>query len=415
MTTIYLKIALAAACVAALAVALALSRRLRPATLARLAGFDVAALWLLTRVVPIGVIYFAAGFSPESDVADVYWKQAVGAISGRVPYRDFESAFAPLFPDLLAVPLLVWRDPRALIVWMTILEAFTIRLTLHAAGMSRPGLPRLHFLLCAFLAPGPLMLEVVGGQEDFLLWTFGLLVWLALRQSRDTLGGAIAAAAMLFTKATFVVPLAGLFGIARARLRFVAVIAAVGLVTLLVLVKLTGSDFLAVLRRSGNISPPQIWILLHFLSAGVVPAGTPVLSFVVIAGAFLAALGGSLAKADELRTSWPKFAAGWSVLLATMIVLSPKSQGAYFGYFALPALAVGLGRPRFLAIWVLTGALAVIEPSVFYRLGEQLPDGPAAVHGLWGAIDLGLQAVLVLAIVWIAWQCWRVFRDAGPA
>ena len=414
MKVILLKTGFALASLLFLCIALAFARRVRIATLESFARFDVALMWLGTRLMPFLVVYILAGFSAESDVATCFWPQAVGAISGQVPYRDFESFFGPLFPDLLGVSVILWRDPRAIILWMTLLEAVTIALTLRASGLVRPGLARTRFLLCCFLAPGPLLLEVIGGQEDFLLWSFGLLVWIAAARSRDVLASSITTAAMLCTKALFLLPLAGFFGLARSRAKFLAVIMPAGVVTVLVLWWLTGSAFLSTLGQSGNISPPQIWIILHFLSLGQIPAGTPSISFSVIALLLLAAFVGGSWRADAIKKSFSTIAAGWTLLFALLMLLSPKSQGAYFANFALPCLCLVLDRPRLLAVWIFAGALAVIEPSMFYRFGEQLPTSFTALHGAAGALDITLQAMLVAAFATLAWQAWRDFRRSTP-
>jgi hypothetical protein len=392
--------------------ALVLARRTPVERLAQFARFDLPFLWCVARLLPFLVVYVFAGFAPESDVATCFWPQALGALAGLVPYRDFESFFGPFYPHLLAVPLIVWKDPRAIILWMTLLEAVTIALTLRAAKLSAPGLARTRFLLCCFLAPGPLLLEIIGGQEDFLLWTFGLLTWAALSRSREVLAGFVTAAAMLCTKVLFLLPLAGFFGLARSRPRYLALIVPTGVVAALVLWQLTGTAFLSTLGQSGNISPPQIWILLHFLSQGLIPAGTPVISFSVVALLLLVAFAGAISRADELRKNFTVFAAGWTVLFALLLILSPKSQGAYFANFALPCLLLVIDRPRLLVVWVVAGALGVIEPSLFYRLGEQHPASIAAVRGPAGFLDLALQAVLVASFAALAWHAWQIFRRA---
>lgn len=414
MNIVFLKSGLVVACLVALWIALALARRASLSTLAKSARFDLPVLWCVARLLPFLVVYIFVGFAPESDVATCFWPQAQGALAGQVPYRDFESFFGPLYPHLLAIPLLVWKDPRAIILWMTLLEATTIALTLKLARLESPGLDRTRFLLCCFLAPGPLLLEIIGGQEDFLLWTFGLLTWAAITRSREMLAGAVTSAAMLCTKVLFLLPLAGFFGLARSRVKYVAVIVPAGVLAVLVLWRLTGTAFLSTLGQSGNISPPQIWILLHFLSQGLIPAGAPVISFSVVALLLLAAFVGGLWRADDIKSHFSSFAAGWTLLFALLMLLSPKSQGAYFANFALPCLCLILNHPRLLAVWVIAGGLGVIEPSLFYRLGEQLPATVTAIRGPAGLLDLFLQSLLVTGFAVLAWHAWTIFRRPRP-
>lgn len=411
MEIVLAKFSVAGGCALTLWVALTLAGRLPMTTHVKLAVVDVPALWLLARALPLAVVYFILGFAPESDVATCFWPQAVGAAGGAVPYRDFESFFGPLFPHLLALPVLLWHDPRAILIWFSLLEAATIWLTMWSAGLTAPGPARTRFVLCAFIAPGPLMLSVVGGQEDFLVWLAGLSVWLLIGKSRESSAACVAAAAFLFTKAIFLLPFAGFVALVRRRARFVAIVATVGIATVVVLFALTGTEFLDVLGESKNISPPQVWLLLHFVSGGLIPAGGRWISFAVLLIAVAVAAVTSFRRAPELRESPRMFFACWTLLFATTIILMPKGQGPYVAYFLLPVLALAHAKPALLTVWVFAGALAATEPSLFYRLGERHPAGFSAINDVWGAVDIILQTCLVASIAWLGRASWRTVQN----
>jgi hypothetical protein len=412
MHLIFLKITAAVACAGLLAIAMGRSWKASDRWHRQFRRFDTLALWLLARIIPIFLVYVVGKFAPQSDVATCFWPQAIGAANGKVPYRDFESFFSPLFPYLLSIPVLLWHDPRALLVWFSILEAMTVHVTARFAGLHEAGSPRLRFLLCAFLAPGPLLLSVIGGQEDFLVWTSGLVIWLVVRRSSDGTASAVATFAALATKATIIVPLALLLGIVRSPLRFLACLVPIGAIAGFVLWRLTGTQFLSVLSQSGNISPPQIWLLLHFLSHGIITAGTSAISFVVVIGIVGIAFIFGRRSAELLRSSPASFAALWVLVFSLLIVLSPKSQGAYLGYLLLPSLVLCVSNVRALIVWVTAGAIAVVEPSLFYRLGEPHPAAWRDVQMPWGAVDLVLQASLVTMLVWSAWQTGKMIQTA---
>lgn len=317
---------------------------------------------------------------------------------------------APGGPYLLAVPVLLWHDPRALILWLSLLEAATIGLTARAAGLGGAGVERTRFVLCAFLAPGPLMFSVIGGQEDFLVWAAGLLTWLAIRNGREGLAGGVTTAAFLATKAVFLIPFAAFLGMVRSRPRYLAILVPAGAATLAILWFLTGRAFLGVLGQSGNVSPPQIWLLLHLVSAGWIPYGGTALSFIALAATLLGAFAVGSSLAARLRSSWPAFAAAWVLVISIMCVLFPKGQGAYLAYLLLPALFFALESPVYLAVWTVAGAIAAVEPSLFYRLGQQKPAAFSQIQGLPGFADIALQAALVGALLWIAFRSWRFTR-----
>ncbi len=419
MTVLWYKTELALAALAAMGLVLAV---LRNDARARWVGgwLNVPVCWIAARLLPWVAIYFIAGFLPHSDVARVFWPQARGVLAGGLPYRDFDSSFGPLFPGLIALPLLVWRDPRAIVLFLSVLEAVTVALTLGAARVPSGSAARARWLALYFLAPGPLLLAVVGGQEDFLLWAAGLVVWIAVVAGRSVAAGSLAVLGVLITKPLFAIPAAAFAGLSRRRWRYLAGAAVPALVVLGMLILLTGPKFLGVLSESRNVSPPNLWIWLHWFSGGRIAIGNPLLSFsmVVITGAFAIWLFARYRAAIEHRPSL--FFAAWTLLFAVSMLVNLKSMGAYFGYFALPALALFLDPPHpgALLAWVVFGTLGPIESSLWYRTGERLligwPDSP------WLALEYGLQGVMLICLIVLALAAHRFLTVAtagrsGPA
>lgn len=409
MTILVYKTLLSVAALFALAVAIvglrddARARRVAP-------WLDVPAWWVLTRLLPWIAIYLIAGFSTQSDVATTFWPQAHGAIEGHIPYRDFESFFGPLFPYLIALPLLVWKDPRAIVLFLSLLEAATAALTLRAARIAPRSADRLRLLAIYYLAPGPLLLAVVGGQEDFLLWTGGLLVWLVCVHRRDFGAGLLTIVCTLFTKPLFVIPAAAFFGLSRKRPRFLLGAAPAAAVVLLALWALTGRAFLQVLSQSGNISPPNLWIWLHWLSAGRIPIEHPSLSLAMVAVVTLLGLIYFARHAEAIASSPQRFYAAWTVLFVLSLLLNLKSLGAYVAYFSLPALVIFFqrGHRTALAAWVVLGTLAPIESSLWYRSGERLLTGLPPTPQL--AVEYTLQGVMLACLVLLLLAAHRIVR-----
>ncbi len=368
--------------------------------------------WILTRVLPWIVIYFVAGFTVQSDVATTFWPQARGIVDGGLPYRDFESFFGPLFPCLIALPLLVWKDPRAIILFLSLLEAMTAALTLRAARVDRDSPERVRLLAIYFLAPGPLLLAVVGGQEDFLLWTGGLLLWLAYARKRDFRTGLLTVACTLLTKPLFVIPAAAFFGLSRRRWRFLAGALPASLVVLFALWQLTGREFLRVLSQSGNVSPPNIWIWLHWLSAGFIPIEHPAFSLAMLGLVTVFGLVYFARYATKIEGSQRYFFAAWTVLFVVSLLLNLKSLGAYVAYFSLPALILfHQTRDRLaLAAWFVLGTLAPIESSLWYRTGERLLTGLPPTREL--ALEYGFQGLMLASLVIIGLAAQRALREA---
>src|SRR5690242_13250064 len=56
------------------------------------------ALGAAARLGVYALVFLVLGYAPHSDVGAHYWPQAKHALLGHVPYRDFASSYAPLFP-----------------------------------------------------------------------------------------------------------------------------------------------------------------------------------------------------------------------------------------------------------------------------------------------------------------------------
>lgn len=367
--------------------------------------------WILARLLPWIIIYFVLGFKVQSDVATTFWPQGRGALEGGIPYRDFESFFGPLFPYLLSLPLLVWKDARAIVLFLSLLEAGTAALTLRAARIAPRSAERARLLAIYFLAPGPLLLAVVGGQEDFLLWTGGLLLWLVHVRGREFRTGLLAVACTLVTKPLFVIPAAAFFGLSRRRWRFLGGAVPASLVVLLVLWRLTGREFLKVLSQSGNISPPNIWIWLHWWSGGHIPIEYPALSLAMVV--VVTAFGGIYFAryAGKIAGSHRHFYAAWTVVFVVSLLLNLKSLGAYVAYFSLPAVVlVHQVRARWAWVaWFVLGTLAPIESSLWYRTGERLLTGLPPTREL--AVEYGFQGLMLASLVIIGLSAHRALRS----
>jgi hypothetical protein len=242
-----------------------------------------------------------------------------------------------------------------------------------------------------------------------------MIVWWMLTHARSFLGGFSAGLALLSTKVLFVFPLLGFLPLSRSPRRYLLAVLGCSGLALAVLWSLTGPAFLGVLGQSRNISPPQIWMLLHLVSGGWIPAGGPLIAYGSVIA--LAGLAWMVARRHTaaLSTSFSSFAAYWILLYGTLMLVSAKSQGAYVGIFLLPALAHAIGHARLLAVWLALGALAAIEPSLFYRLGQPIPASFGEVRGWLGAADLTLQFGLVTLIAWFVRDAWRTLAQHRAA
>jgi hypothetical protein len=90
------------------------------------------ALLLINRVGLFLIVMVGLHFPAQSDVT-VYFEQATRVLHGEIPFRDFFTAYSPLYPYVAALPLLVWNSAKAVMLESMAAEALALLLWLGFA------------------------------------------------------------------------------------------------------------------------------------------------------------------------------------------------------------------------------------------------------------------------------------------
>lgn len=328
--------------------------------------------WLLTRVVLAAIIWGALGHVGIDQLA-FFLPQARAALAGGLPYRDFSTAYGPLFAPLLgmSVQLLGMSGPLVLFL---LADLGTWRALVAAEGEASEAA----WAWCAL--PLVWYFTVRYAQDESLTALFIALAWWALRRERGTLAGVALGVGLIVTKPLFLL-LALPFVLAskeHARALLLGALIPSGLVYGALL--LLGAPILQPLTlEGGNFGVgPTLWrvpVVLWGFDAG--PAGwLPFLG--------LAALG---AWVLTLRSASAPAHAAWQ--FGAFAALAPKFMPMYAVMWA-PFLALWAAPDADRRGWLLVyGALL---PLAWY-----LDSGP--LQGLFGA---GWQVTGVLGLVFIA-------------
>ena len=137
--------------------------------------------FLLLRVLPVVAIYLFLGFKAHSDVP-MFYDAALSALKLKFVYRDFQTAYQPLFPYITALPLLFWNSAEAIVFEMIMIEGLILWFCFKNISISDKRFKILTYLLL----PGPFVLSVFGGQEDVWMWGYGAMIIVAFnRKSSD--------------------------------------------------------------------------------------------------------------------------------------------------------------------------------------------------------------------------------------
>jgi hypothetical protein len=168
--------------------------------------FDAFLLGLLAlgRLGLFGLLYLVLDLDVGGDVPH-YHGQGRAALAGNLPYRDFPSSYAPLFPFVIGGIVSLWNSDRAIVLFAIAIELLSFPLWLAAARSRVPeSVVRCAALLYA-TSPIPLLNVAMQGQNN--VWHSALLAGsLCLLARRDRASGALAAVPLCASKL-----LAGLF------------------------------------------------------------------------------------------------------------------------------------------------------------------------------------------------------------
>jgi hypothetical protein len=395
-----------------------------------LAGREPAALALtfaLTRLLPFVLIYVLLHELPRGDVPFFYDK-AAKALRGGLVYVDFWSYHAPLFAYILAGPLLLWHDPRAVVLLMVLVEGLTVWLTWRHYQPTH-GPDALLSAMLYLLLPAPLIMCVFGGQEDVWLWLLGLLaVRLYARKptpptarrangsagkTAPDSGSAVGlglglAAGLLLLKVTFGLIIVPLIWLVRQRWRLLAVLLAVGVPTLAGLYILTGWRFLMPVQHSDLPFSPNLPSVLRpwlFGALNAVPLKTLNATGMLVTVLSVTAAGFRYRRLTLAQT----FPALWVVTFGVFQLVQASAMAYYVFVYMLPFVfeLVPLTRRGRLAGLLILNWLVVVQPYLTIVHGQPLFTHPTVIAQGINGLVYGLDVATVVGLGWMVWTAVR--------
>jgi len=357
------------------------------------------------------IIYLVLNELPRNDVP-FFYEKATKALQGGMVYRDFWSFHAPLFAYLIAVPLWFWHSPKAIVLLMLLVEGLTVWLTYRFYRRRNPEAGLLAMLY--FILPAPLVICLLGGQEDIALWLFGLLTMqVAYRKENRASGagfaiGLIMAAALLTLKLTFVMIAFPVFFILRDKLRWIAGLAIVGIPALVILYSLMGWLFLMPVQHGElPFSPNLSTVLRPFL--GVIFNELPLKTLNWVAAVSTIGL---LSAAGYRFRNLPyatAFPAIWVMAFGLFMLLQPSAMAYYVFIYLVAAVfeLTPLNNTRRLALLLLINLLVVIQPFVFVYLDQPYFNSFRQLNSPLLILEYALEVATVgcvAAYVWLAYR-----------
>jgi hypothetical protein len=370
------------------------------------------------------LLFFAAFFvlhqKPWTDIVAFYVPQAHSVMHGLVPYRDFDSSYAPLNPYIDALVLRLHDSALSILAFQILCDLLSVpfwtrflRRFLNEAAVRKAALlylvqPLVFYEIC-----------IDGKNQGLISLLLGISFWAIAR--REILSGLSASLAWIGVKILPVMFVPALVFGARKRMQWLMAAMAPSLLVYGGFV-LKGADVTEGLRKEGNMITPQN---LPYLFGAVTGFDLPhmVLSIVFLGAVFVVlviTIKAQLeAKTDPARL-W-KMALGVLLVLFAVLLLNKKSDTSYLAmcFFLLCGfVAFESDRGKSTTVWfyVLLSFLALPIASFWYWPLKQ-PMGPE-LHTLCTAGDrhawimLLMQALLAASYLGLASGILRSVRTS---
>lgn len=387
----------------------------------RMAGQEIRWLngaFLAFRLIPFIVVYLLLNEQPRGDVP-FFYEKASKALQGGLVYVDFWSFHAPVFAYILALPLIFWHSSKAIVLLMLLVEWLAVFLTYRFYQKKEANLDPINRraalnTLLYWLLPAPLIICMLGGQEEIWLWLFGLVAIWTLRRPNQTDArssfqiGLIMAMGLLCLKVTFAMILFPIFFLIRDKVRFVGAIALVGVPALLLLYSLMGMAFLMPMQHGDLPFSPNLSTVLRPFLGGVI-ANVPIktLNFIGLAIAITAyVITGIRYRSLSLERAFPSL---WVITFGLFMLLQASAM-AYYVFIFLIAFVfelTNIHRKGEVAFLVVINWLVIVQPFVTVYTGQLLFNSMASLATPIHLLTYALEAATVCSVarmVWLAYQ-----------
>ena len=338
---------------------------------------------------------------PWTDLPAFYVPQAHSVLRGLVPYRDFESSYAPLNAYLDAVLLRLHDSPLTILLfqivcdilslpfWIGFLRRFLGENTVRRAALLYLVQPLVIWQIC------------IDGRNQGLISLFLGISFFAIGRQK-ILSGVSLSFSWIFVKILPVMFVPTMFVSTRKRLPWLMGVMLPSIVVYGAFA-LIGADVTASLRKEGAIATPQNLPYLFSALTGIrLPSFVlSLFSFVAILGVLFITIRAQIDAKTEHAKLW-KMMLGAGLVLLTVMLVNKKSDTSYLGmcFFllcAFVAVEADRGRQGMSAFYALLSFLSLPIVSFWYWPLQR--QAATELHRLCLAGDRNSLIMLVMQIL----------------
>lgn len=326
-----------------------------------------------SRLLLFGLVFLLLKIEPQSDV-NFYYDQAKQVLAGKVPYRDFVTAYGPLFPYLSAGAVGLWDSAKSLVLLAILFELASFPLWLATGRLCFTEAEARSAAVLYIFNPIAILTTPIGGYNHVWLSFFLALSFWSLLRQRTILSGLAFGFGVVMVKFLSLLHAPVLFLGSRQRFRWLFA---------LLLPIITAY---ALIARHGRAALDNVKFHAFYLSSGNLPYFLTLFGLDIKKASVIEAINfiGVIILASVFIFFWLRLRVLTSrqmVLLASalMFLLMLVSKKAFVPYLLIALFPICLAvastaNPRTAQLTFLSfSTLAAMEPSLWFRWTNESP------------------------------------------
>jgi hypothetical protein len=366
--------------------------------------------FLLLRLIPWIGIFLIVNEEPRGDIPFFFYK-AVAAKAGGFVYRDFWSYHAPLYAYIISLPVWIWHNARAIVLFMVLMESLILWFTYQTYRSRSPK--ALQYAVIYLLLPAGFMYILVDGQEEVWFWGATLLIWrytLLRRKDYEVGVGLLYALALLTIKVTFIFLLPAFLVCVKKPVKMLLVMAAVGIPAIGFLYWQIGDLFLMPIQHTEQLMTPNLFSVTRPFVEMIVTINEKKstminwfgLLFTVFVPAYIAYKGRHRHVSDILPSIFV-------ACFVCMMIFQASAMGAYVIAYLMAVLfeIIDIRKTAHVVVLLALNWLTVVQPFVWVYIKQPAYTSLGAFSNPAYLFEYILQILNVLCFVWILRETYR--------
>lgn len=366
--------------------------------------------FVLLRLIPWIGIFLIVNEDPRGDIPFFFYK-AEAAKRGGFVYRDFWSYHAPLYAYIISLPVWIWHNSRAIVLFMVLMESFILWLT-YSTYKSRIN-NALQLAVIYYMLPAGFMYILVDGQEEVWFWGAALIIWrftIKKPVNYEVGIGLLYALALLTIKVTFIFLLPALLLVVKKPVKMLLVMAAVGLPAVGFLYWQIGDLFLMPIQHTEQLMTPNLFSITRPFVELVFTVNEKKstlinwigLLFTVFVPAFMA----YKARHKHINEVLPGI---FIACFVCMMIFQASAMGAYLIAYLMAVLfeIIDVRKTFHVVVLLAVNWLTVVQPFVWVYTKQPAYTSLGMFSNLSYLFEYCLQILNVLCFFWILRETYR--------